>query len=416
MKNRIVISNVEVNHNICKVYFECSADLECYFDLKHEFYCEYTKDIQAVPNSIVIIPFICNVLPLIWFTDSVLEVDSIDKDFYNSIENFKFGYKKMYPNLNFRGTLKVNDLEYNSECKCGEQKCGAFFSGGVDAFATLIAHINERPDLITVCGSDITIEDKVGWERVWSHTTGIAKQFGLHSIAIKTNFRTFINNKNLDILCRDGKDSWWHGFQHGIGLLGLSAPLAWTNGYQTVYIASSFTEADRTAGNYTCASDPDIDGNVRFCGCKVVHDLFDCTRQEKIMRICQFGEQRHIKLDVRVCYAVEGGINCCACEKCIRTIMGIYACGAKPENYGFTLNHNLLKGYKRTVVSRVTRITLPFWIDIQKMIKSKPELDIPQELDWIKTIDIIREKKSIGFNVDLFLHKAIGKIRRKFKF
>lgn len=416
MRSKITIKQIEIINNICKVFFDCSKELECYFDSNHTFFADFSVNIDNVPDSINVIPFICNVLPIIWLTDSELYVESLDKDFYNSIENFKNGYKLMYPHMKFNGSVSVKNLVDNVQDEKKEVFCGAFFSGGVDAFATVIAHIDEQPDLITVWGSDIILEDEGGWKRVWDHTVHTAEQFGLDSIAVKTNFRTFIDNEALNNLCKEGKDSWWHGFQHGIGLIGLSAPITWVKGYSTVYIASSFTEADKQRGNITCASDPEIDGYVRFCGCQVVHDQFEFNRQEKVNNICKFVEQRNLKLDIRVCYAVKGGVNCNACEKCIRTMMEIVAANANPENYGFVWDKKLLKGYKRTVVSRVNYITLPFWEDIKRLLNTNPKLQLPEELSWIKTVDIMNEKSSFMFQTDLLLHRIIGKVKRTFKF
>lgn len=415
MNTQISIKQIEVTHKRCKIHFECSSELERFFNSNHTFFCEYTETIDVVPDSINIIPFICNILPIVWLTNSTLYVESLDYDFYNSIENFKNGYRLMYPHMKFNGNVKVKYLVDNRIEGTIDNKCGAFFSGGVDAFATMIAHIDERPDLITVWGSDITLDDTTGWHRVWEHSVHTAEQFDLDSIAIKTNFRTFIDNDSLNDLCKRSKDSWWHGFQHGIGLIGLSAPISWIKRYSKVYIASTFTAADKQRGYLTCASDPEIDGNVRFCGCQVIHDQYDFNRQKKVANICKFAEQRHLKLDIRVCYAVEGGINCCSCEKCIRTMMEIVAANGNPENYGFIWDSRLLKGYYRTVVSRVNYITLPYWIDIKHSINSNSHIKLPEELSWIKTVDIMKDQQSMKFKCDLLIHRVMNKFRRILK-
>ena len=74
-------------------------------------------------------------------------------------------------------------------------------------------------------------------------------------------------------------DDWWHGFQHGIGLIGHAAPLAYLFNIDNLYIASSYTIKDK--GKVTCASDPTIDNYVKFSDCHVIHDGYEYGRQEK---------------------------------------------------------------------------------------------------------------------------------------
>ena len=75
--------------------------------------------------------------------------------------------------------------------------------------------------MLTLWGSDIKIDDQLGWNNVRKHVDETAMMFGLEKIYIKTNFRTFINEGMLNLLVVQSGDSWWHGFQHGIGLIGM---------------------------------------------------------------------------------------------------------------------------------------------------------------------------------------------------
>ena len=120
--------------------FECTSQLKSFFPLS-QFEISYSESIENVPTSIAVIPLICNLLPIIWLTDSILKVDALDKDFYESIEAFKSGYISMYPQMCFKGKMEINRLEEN-HTKSPHKQAATFFSGGVDAFATLIAHLD----------------------------------------------------------------------------------------------------------------------------------------------------------------------------------------------------------------------------------------------------------------------------------
>lgn len=299
---------------------------------KAKFSVEYGCDISSVPDGVLVIPLLANILPLAWIYDAEIRIAVCDRDFHGSIADFKRGYEQMHPGIKFGGKLVVGTLQEN---RPPEQKGAvAFFSGGVDAFFTLIRHREEKPELVTLWGADVKLDDEDGWRKVRENNLAVGRAFGVGCQFVKSRLRGFLDRKVLDAQVRRSGDAWWHGFQHGIGILAHAAPIVHALGKKTVYIASSFTAADK--GKYTCASDPSIDNFVRFCGAEVVHDGYECNRVEKIRDIVRFSEETGIPVPLRVCYSSRGGSNCCHCEKCWRTILGIYAVGSDPRKFGFS--------------------------------------------------------------------------------
>lgn len=407
MESFIKIENLKVSGGLLEIAFTHSEDLNRYFD-SNKFWAKYSVTIENVPESVLVIPLLCQLLPIVWLTDSTLIVEKIDKDFYESIPDFKEGYKKMYPNMAFKGTMKVSTVEDNTK---GRELSGsaAFFSGGVDAFATLISHIDEKPTLITVRGADIRLNDNAGWLNVETHTKSVATDFILAYNFTESNFTIFINQNNLNYLCKKGGDNWWHGFQHGIGLIGLAAPLSWENKWSLIYIASTFTPKDK--GKVTCASDPDIDGKVRFNGCRVIHDCYELSRQNKIDLIYNFSKKEKKNINLRVCYQASQGKNCGICEKCIRTIFGIYAAGGNPVNFGFQTNNREIKKYKNTIIFNLNFIILPLWVEIQTKLREKRPYHLPSSLNWIYKHDIQTIRTKFPNNLIWTLYR----IKRKLK-
>lgn len=53
------------------------------------------------------------------------------------------------------------------------------FSGGVDAYCTLARHIDEKPDLLSLWGSDIPYDDKNGWKTLRANLFDEAKKLEL---------------------------------------------------------------------------------------------------------------------------------------------------------------------------------------------------------------------------------------------
>ena len=98
MSEQIVVKTITIASHRIEISFDFTEGLSPYFDSgQRTFWQEYTEDMSGVPSSIAIIPFVCNVLPLVWITDSVLKLPELDETFSDSIKEFKQGYMDMYP-------------------------------------------------------------------------------------------------------------------------------------------------------------------------------------------------------------------------------------------------------------------------------------------------------------------------------
>lgn len=403
---QIRINSIQINNNRIEVKFTVSPELSVYFNSDERlFWVKYSEDIDNIPAEIAVIPFVVNVLPIVWVTNSELVLESIDKSFYDSISRFKEGYIKMYPNISFKGKITVNKIK-NTEYQ--HDKAAVFFSGGVDAFSTLISHIKENPYMLTVCGADIALDDSEGWTNVKSLVKETITELKLPTPCyIKTNFTRFVSQKDLNHLVRHSGDGWWHGFQHGIGLIGLAAPLAYLKHLSIIYIASSYTKDVP----HTCASDPTIDEYVRFGQTRVHHDQYEHSRQQKIQTIVNFCHNSGKHINLRVCYLSMGGENCGKCEKCLRTIFGLLAEGADPHDYGFNsgIAYDIsLKARTQSAIKYSGQSLRCFWHEIQaRFLQTKAFEDNPN-INWIYKFDVY-SKHSLTARA---INKAVRFIRR----
>ena len=329
--NRIIIqkTSVEANQIVCEASAE-GAVAKAFRATPFEFRYRSSLPLTGVPESVAVIPLLASLLPVSWVYDATIEVDTCDRSFFESIPNFKQGYVDMYPMLDFRGDMKVGALVDNAVDGDGSLCC---FSSGVDAFDTLFRHAAEKPMLLTIRGSDVRLGDAEGWEVAQRQMRDAAGLVGSESVAIECDFRWIFNYTELNAAAVRGSDNWWHGLQHGIAITSLAAPIAWLRGMRSVYIASSFTR--ESEGSVTCASDPSIDNHVRFCGARVIHDGYESGRLDKLRAIAEWCEGHDRRVYLRVCLNPRGGVTCSHCEKCYRTILGIYAIGRDPREYGF---------------------------------------------------------------------------------
>ena len=406
--NELIINEIQKNKNRIDICYDIKGDWKKYFNLNNNFFIEYERDVEEVPNSICIIPFIANILPIVWINDATVKIDELDKEFYECIDKVKEGYIKMFPKIEFLGNIRVKNIIDNSYVPSKE--VAAFFSGGLDSFSTLIGHISEKPQLITIWGSDIELDDVEGWKNVTEDVKNVEKEFDVKHNFIKTNFRTFINEELLtDLVWERANDGWWHGFQHGVGIIGQVAPLAYIDKIGMLYIAASYTEENKAP---TCASDPSIDNYVKMANCNVHHDQYDLTRMDKVKVVINYSKKTNIFPQLRVCWQSKGGKNCCHCEKCYRTIYEVLSCGVDPNKYGFEFNYKINKEARRYMMYKYTmsNIDIPFWNDIKKEFQmKKSEYINSAEYKWI---DKLNPEKG-NYVILKKIRRFIGKIKNK---
>lgn len=325
-----------------------------------DFFVEYGFNIQNVPDSILVIPFLGNIMPIAWIYDAVVEILEVDRDFLESLEEVKRSYAFMYPKLKFEGKLHVKNIVSNN-CNKLERKL-LFFSGGVDATCSLIDLLHSEPILCTLWGSDIYLKDTDGWKVVKNAVLDTAKEFDLDAAFVKTSFRDILNYEVLNRkFAKPNNENWWHGFQHGIAILTHAAPIAFVYGIGEINIAA--TASAKSTEDYICASTPIIDNNVKFFGCRCVHQGFENSRNDKVRKICSYSKKNGKKINLRVCWETRTGHNCCLCEKCARTYMAIFAEGYDPNEFGFELTNDILQKVVDRINTHELNLPVIFWED-----------------------------------------------------
>lgn len=393
--DKITLNKTEKHNRKITYDFSVSNELKKYFS-EEKFIIEYSENIECVPDSIASIPFVCNMLPIIWLTDAILELPELDEDFLKAIPEFKNGYTKMFPESNFAGEIITKPVK--NTCNNSTKKSAALFSGGLDAVNTLVDHIDEKPHLIAIWGADIEYNNTNGWKKVYNGLKESSKTFDLPLTVIRSTFRDIdFHEKFLSAdFSAQLKDGWWHGVKHSLALLGHAAPYTYLKGISMLYIASSYSTED---GPIRCASMPTTDNFVRFCGCQVVHDGYEYTRQDKITNVIQYHNKTKMTFSLHVCWESQSGNNCCHCEKCYRTIAGIIAEGADPVDYGFFEASETLPYMHEYIIDYCsgTEEFKNFWSHIQKRLidnKSKV-INTPywQYIKWLEPIDFSKSKK-----------------------
>ncbi len=385
MKSKIKVKKIIKKSNYIMVDYDVSENLIPFFNLDNKFKVDYYQNVECVPDSIAIIPFISNVLPIIWLTDSELIVDELDDNYSKSIDKTRKSFNNMYKTDIFKGKVTVGKTVKNIS-KNKKKNTSVFCSGGVDSTLSLVECLKQKykPLLITIWGTDVWDYNKKGWESLNEYSSVIGKKLKLKNLYIKTNFRKFINEHVLTEKLLFGKinDSWWRGIQHGIGLLGHVAPLAYLYNITTHYIPATLNKKNLGA---TCGSFPTIDESVKFIDCNVKHSGYEYTRLEKVYEITKYFKNKDISL--RVCYMDKGDkLNCCHCEKCYLTIMELVSICGNPRDWGFDITDEEIARIPLYLKEKASNspINIEIWDDIIKhSYKNKEKIKSNPNYKWI---------------------------------
>ena len=303
-----------------------------FLNLGEPFYVRYDQDVSTCPPGIAVIPFISNFITIAWFGKFDLVVPEVDASFLDSMSGVRSDFQAMHPQHVLAGGLISKKVTTHT---WAGKKSLMLFSGGMDAYTTLIRHHDEEVDLVTILGADIEIADTVQWNRCLNHIKSEPFSGRLPHFIIEANMRTFYND-NVEANLIFG---WWGKVQHGPGLIGLLAPLSFVRQASAAYIASSYNVP--MVWGSTKASDE----KINWGGLRVIHDAAELSRQAKAEVLVAFAKERRQPIQLRVCYSeVQRDGNCGHCEKCYRSIMNLVLSGADPREFGFPFSEKTYLG------------------------------------------------------------------------
>jgi hypothetical protein len=219
---------------------------------------------------------------------------------------------------------------------------GAFFSGGVDSFYTVLKNIARYPSsdsraithLVMLHGFDVRSDDGSLFERLSGPLLEAAAALGKGFVTIRTNLRELLGDDDFE-------------FTHGVVLAGAGHAMAGL--FHTLYVASSYPYSElRPWGSH-----PNLDPLWSSERLDFVHDGAERNRPEKLALIA--GSPVALR-GLRVCWMQREAYNCGKCEKCVRTMLGLAAHGELGQATGFP---------SRLDPEEVARIFVPEFIRIR---------------------------------------------------
>ncbi len=222
---------------------------------------------------------------------------------------------------------------------------------------------------------------------------------------IKTNLHEFIDEGPLNVdFGRYLTGSWWGGFHHGIGILGLCAPITVAKHIEALLIAASCTREFK----YPWGSHRLIDNKLSWGDVKVVHDCYELSRQEKIRYVLKnyITIGKHYPT-LRSCYSRFRDFNCSTCEKCCRTITGLVLENIDPNKCGFSIDSKFFDFVKANLTKGRGGLIQDYgevfvWSDIQRHIPKAMSHNLYNSEEffrWLRDFDVSENAGKRKFSI-----------------
>jgi len=263
-----------------------------------------------------------------------------------------------------------------SEARTQDQ-VGAFFSGGVDSWHSMIGNLDRVTHLIHMRGFEIEHDNEALWAFAHNHVQEGAKQFGKTVIPVSSNMTNIGELKTRERLRAVGRPYEEFGVKVYSGCMLVSMALLLANRMKLGIVPSSWTlDVEPPLGSH-----PLIEPKLSTSLCAFSLDGCDASRIEKIRFLKEKAPESLRGLRVCIDNSPENAqkINCGECIKCVRTLLELRACKAmslcesfdKPPDLAALKRKQLLWG------------TLEFWDDIRKAAREEGDTELADTVSII---------------------------------
>ena len=378
--NHIKICSVRSYNNTLMCDLALPQHYWCYFNTLPWLSFTYNVDVKTLPNEVALIPFVALLAPIVWSTGLTLELDTLDSTFYESLTKIKDLFS-LYYRVSLNGIIKPQKLYYHNNLNDNHM---IYYSGGVDATMTLLDLKDRIKDILIMKGFDRPLEEMIKKQ---------SKLYFYRIIPIKDKTLIFVESPNLhninytrlntDFEVYESGMNYWCCYCVGLFTFANAVIPAYLRNNYNIVLSSSYKDEE----NVIYGASKIIIEHIQTSFCRMLSYGDNYSRMDKLKRIIQYKEA-HSKVVLRVCK--KGGIpnNCCQCEKCARTILGLYVLGETPANWGFNVSEEEFFKWLRTYIYTFTFSCVDDWIEIIEYIRNSNALSEDQNLGWTLTLDI----------------------------
>jgi len=352
-------------------------------------YAAGSIDLREVDPSVLAVPFILNAAPAVWALGLHYTVPSMDRSFFEALEEIKSGYRTLYPEYGWLGSIEPGNLvEGNSRARRNNTGRILFFSGGIDSTFSALESVPEETTLLTVRGHDIALDNDAAWEKAMGRISRFADDLGFRTATVSANVFRFLRYTPLHE--RFPKLKPWYGtIQHALSLAGLAFPLASYGGIPEIGFSSS---NDAIVAHLPWGAHGLLEPRIRAAGIVVRSIGADLDWIRKTEAIARFYRENPKlgKPFIRVCLNEMSGDsteNCGRCVKCLRRATALLLFGEDPNDYGFSLPQPVFRTVReRCLGLECTLFDTYYWPEMASLARDRFE-DASEEyrdfFDWL---------------------------------
>ncbi|MFC2105033.1 hypothetical protein ACFLRV_00025 [Candidatus Bipolaricaulota bacterium] len=344
--------------------------------LRDDLFVEYdrTVSLEGLDQSILAIPFLLNVLPLVWLSGETYYIDRMDAQLAQALETIRATFRKLHPDFAWDGAL-IAEQTVEPPRAIESDARALLFTGGVDSMHAHLVHQGKPQVLFTILRALGGGPDSARHGRVNSATRkyvqAFANELGHRSSFATSNAVDFISTKKL-VGTWPRPRRWLIELQYGLGFVGVAAPLVQQLGLAKLVMAGC--ELDHYG--LPSGSHPDIVNKVAWSGTTVCMEGLGQRRQHKVHALLESLSAGHPGgVELKPClFPSDEFENCCNCSKCLQTILGILGDAGDPGEFGFSVEPQVAFRRLREQLD-LQRLSLPDigellqWMDIQSAIR-----------------------------------------------
>jgi hypothetical protein len=192
------------------------------------------------------------------------------------------------------------------EQRAGQERVGLLFSRGVDSFYSLLKHDASISDLIVLHGFEFPWNEDTTFREHLTSVQSVAEVFNKRLIVVRTNVKDHLE-----------RYTHW-GFSHGAALA--SVALCLEGSISNCIVASTCSYAQL----HPWGSHPILDPLWSTDALQFLHDGPEARRLDKLRVIA---DNEWAMKYLRACDNPSSSGHCGACEKCLRTMVGLHVIG-----------------------------------------------------------------------------------------
>ncbi len=261
-------------------------------------------------------PFLASFLiPCMYVGESLRIEAPVSQKLLDSAANIQALISRWYKDFN-PVNLECPQTHHGIADSHRSSRTGVCFSLGVDSWYSTLKHRDAITDCILIQGFDIRASETQLWNKTFASASHAANVMGKRLIVASSNMRRCIDMSKPT--CKWGKPYpgvFWRP-THGSFLAATA--LCLEDQLQQMIIPSSLTMDEMVP----FGSHPELDPLWSTDDLQIIHDGCEGTRQEKIE--WRVAKEPLALQTLRVCLEHPAdGMNCCRCEKCIRTLISL---------------------------------------------------------------------------------------------